>query len=86
MYWNIYLSNFFKNHFQNPQDFSLLQKEERSVMDRNHVGYDDKKIYMPCGKNSNLIENVWYQDSIYQNSNYVLTLWLLALGCTCPVR
>ena len=45
MYWNIYLSNFFKNHFQNPQDFSLLQKEERSVMDRNHVGYDDKKIY-----------------------------------------
>lgn len=40
-----YILNFFFNHFQNPQDFSLLQKEERSVMDRNHVGYDDKKIY-----------------------------------------
>ena len=41
-----YIFNFFfLNHFQNPQDFSLLQKEERSVMDRNYVGYDDKKIY-----------------------------------------
>ena len=44
-----YIFNFFLNHFQNPQDFSLLQKEERSEMDRNHVGYDDKK-YMPWGK------------------------------------